>query len=70
MTGKDMIDYITKNHLENAEVMVFSSEKWMWVPADTMFHHGPEKVSIDAKYLSEQHLQALKGAHKYDCPSL
>ena len=69
MLGKDLIAYLKNNHLEDAEVRVFSSEKWRWITAEGCIHHNKHVVQIDAKYLSDEHVEQLK-EHTYDCPSL
>ena len=64
MTGKEIIQYITDNHLEDAEVRVFSSEKWRWITAIGCMHHNSHVVQIDAKYLTNAHVQALNKQKK------
>lgn len=59
MKGKELIEFITENHLEEMPVMVFSSEKWAWIEASSAFTHGTD-IKIDAKYISREFGEKLR----------
>jgi hypothetical protein len=57
MTGKEMIDKIQSEHLEDATLKVFATERNRWIDITEIFHYGntkagqhPDVAFIDADY--------------------
>lgn len=61
MKGKELIDYIQSNHLEECDIKVFSSEKWQWVDVLKPMHRGGvnNPINLDAAYLTNEHVKEL-----------